>query len=116
MTMQSIPRSDNRRPLGLMVKSRVQSRVVFVDLIDISEGGCKIKARPGFASVGDRVVMKVGGINAPLGIIAWVNGEFAGVAFEGEMHPAVIDHLCEQNGSKLTAARRRAYEAHRSVS
>lgn len=85
-----------------MVKSRVQSRVVFVDLIDISEGGCKIKARPGFANVGDRVVMKVGGINAPLGIVAWVNNGLAGVSFEGEMHPAVIDHLCKENGARLT--------------
>jgi hypothetical protein len=103
--MQTISRSSKRRPLGLMVKSRVQSRVVFVDLIDISEGGCKIKARAGFANVGDRVVMKVAGINAPLGVVAWVNREFAGVSFEGEMHPAVLDYLCERNGSKLTRER-----------
>lgn len=99
--MQTITRSSQRRPLSLLVKSRVQSRVVFVDVLDISEGGCKIKAREGFGDIGDRVVMKVGGINAPLGVIAWVDGDFAGVAFEGEMHPAVIDHLCIENGSKL---------------
>lgn len=90
-----------------MVKSRVRSRVVFVDMIDISEGGCKIKARAGFADIGDRVVMKVNGINAPLGTIAWVSGEFAGVSFEGEMHPAIIDYLCEQAGSRLVRAVRR---------
>ncbi len=101
MNMQSIPRSTNRRPLSLMVKSRVQSRLVFVDMIDISEGGCKIKARPGFANVGDRIVMKVHGVNAPLGIVAWINNSFAGISFEGEMHPAVIDYLCEKNGSKI---------------
>jgi hypothetical protein len=81
--------------MSLTVKSRVRSRVVFVDLIDISEGGCKIRAKPGFAEVGDRVTMKVNGINAPLGTIAWVEGGMAGVAFEGAMHPAVIDYLCE---------------------
>lgn len=81
--------------MSLTVKSRVRSRVVFVDLIDLSEGGCKIRAKPGFAEVGDRVTMKVGGINAPLGIIAWVEGGLAGVAFDGAMHPAVIDFLCE---------------------
>lgn len=81
--------------MSLTVKSRVRSRVVFVDLIDLSEGGCKIRAKPGFAEVGDRVTMKVGGINAPLGIIAWVEGGLAGVAFDGAMHPAVIDYLCE---------------------
>ena len=81
--------------MSLTVKSRVRTRVVFVDLIDISEGGCKIRARAGFAEVGDRVTMKVNGINAPLGCIAWVEGGLAGVAFEGAMHPAVIDFLCE---------------------
>lgn len=95
MNLDSIPRSSERRPMSLTVKSRVRSRVVFVDLIDISEGGCKIRAKPGFAEIGDRVTMKVGGINAPLGTIAWVEGGMAGVAFEGAMHPAVIDYLCE---------------------
>lgn len=100
MNLDSIPRSSERRPMSLTVKSRVRSRVVFVDLIDLSEGGCKIRAKAGFAEVGDRVTMKVGGINAPLGIIAWVEGGLAGVAFEGAMHPAVIDYLCE--GGLLT--------------
>lgn len=101
MNMQTITRSSQRRPLSLLVKGRVRSRVVFVDLLDISEGGCKIKARAGFGNVGDRVVMKLGGVNAPLGVIAWVDGELAGVSFEGEMHPAIVDHLCAENGSKL---------------
>lgn len=95
--MYEIPRASERRSLGLMVKSRVQSRVVYVDLIDISEGGCKIRGSNGFANIGDRVVMKLENINAPLGVIAWVDGKLAGVAFEGEMHPAVLDHLCTIN-------------------
>jgi hypothetical protein len=96
MNLDSIPRASERRPLSLMVKSRVRSRVVFVDLLDISEGGCKIRGRPGFAGIGDRVTMKVAGINAPLGTIAWVDGGLAGVAFEGTIHPAVLDHLLTQ--------------------
>lgn len=95
--MYTIPRSSQRRTLSLMVKSRVQSRVAYVDLVDISEGGCKIRGSKGFAQVGDRVVMKLEGINAPLGVIAWVDGKLAGVAFEGEMHPAVLDHLCKSS-------------------
>jgi PilZ domain. len=96
MNLDSIPRASERRSLSLMVKSRVRSRVVFVDLLDISEGGCKIRGKPGFAAIGDRVTMKVAGINAPLGTIAWIDGQIAGVAFEGMMHPAVLDHLCSQ--------------------
>jgi len=100
MNLHSISRASERRPMSLTVKSRVRSRVVFVDLIDISEGGCKIRARAGFAEVGDRVTMKVNGINAPLGTVAWIEGPVAGVAFEGAMHPAVIDYLCDQHDSR----------------
>ncbi|MCX9147895.1 PilZ domain-containing protein [Erythrobacter sp. WG] len=99
MNLDSIPRSSERRPLSMTVKSRVSSRVVYVDLVDISEGGCKLRGKLGFAEMGDRVAMKVGGINAPLGIIAWVDGNYAGVAFEGAMHPAVLDFLCENRGA-----------------
>ncbi len=96
MNMNSIPRASERKPMSLMVKSRVRSRVVFVDLLDMSEGGCKLRGKAGFAEVGDRVTMKVGGVNAPLGSVAWVEGPIAGVAFEGAMHPAVIDYLSQQ--------------------
>ncbi len=110
MNMNSIPRTSERRPLSLMVKSRVRSRVVFVDLLDLSEGGCKLRGKPGFAEVGDRVTMKVGGVNAPLGIVAWVEGQVAGIAFEGAMHPAVIDYLCQQEalGEAIKPRRRRS--------
>ncbi len=94
MNLHTISRSSERRPISLEVKSHVQSRVVFVDMIDISEGGCKIRGTRGFAQVGDRVTMKINGVNAPLGTVAWVEDRIAGVAFEGEMHCAVLDHLC----------------------
>ncbi|MBI1403751.1 MAG: PilZ domain-containing protein [Porphyrobacter sp.] len=100
MNLHTIPRASERRPLSLMVKSRVRARAVFVDLVDISEGGCKIRGKPGFAAVGDRVTMKVGGVNAPLGMVAWIDGPLAGVAFEGAMHPAVLDHLTAQLNPK----------------
>lgn len=110
MKMNSIPRTSERRPMSLMVKSRVRSRVVFVDLIDLSEGGCKLRGKPGFAEVGDRVTMKMGGVNAPLGSVAWIEGQIAGIAFEGTMHPAVIDYLCQQQAfnSATTPYRHRA--------
>ncbi|MEL7196967.1 MAG: PilZ domain-containing protein [Pseudomonadota bacterium] len=101
--MQSIPRSEERHPLSLMVKSRVQSRVVYVDLIDISERGCKVRGSAGFAKIGDRILIKVGAVNAPLGTVAWVDGKYAGVSFEGEIHPGVLDHLRTTQGGRLEA-------------
>lgn len=105
MNFYSIPRTSERRPISLLVKSRVRSREVYVDLLDISEGGCKIRGKAGFAQLGDRVMMRINGINAPLGTIAWMEGAFAGVVFEGEMHPAVVDYLCEQAGQRLSFLR-----------
>ena len=88
------PQRSERRPLHLLVKGRVQSRTIYADLIDISEGGCKLRASAGFASVGDRVTIRMNGINAPLGKVVWVEGKMAGVSFESQMHVAVLDHLC----------------------
>ena len=107
--MQNTSRTNNRRPLSLMVKSRVQSRVVFVDLIDISVGGCKLKGTRGFASVGDRVTMRVGNVNAPLGKVAWIEDRYAGVRFEGEMHEAVLDHLCANVDGETPLAKQRLH-------
>ena len=101
MNMHSISRAAERRSLSLMIKVRVKSRVVYCDLIDISEGGCKVRGSSGFANVGDRVTMKVGGVNAPLGLVVWIEGKVAGIAFEGEMHGAVIDHLVREQGIRL---------------
>ncbi len=111
MNMHTISRSSERRPISLLVKSRVQSRVAFVDLIDISEGGCKIRGSRRFAQVGDRVTMKVNGVNAPLGTIAWVEGNMAGVAFEGEMHAAVLDHLCENKSAVVSQEERKVHRS-----
>jgi hypothetical protein len=99
MNLRTISRASERRRISLEVKTHVRARPVFVDLIDISEGGCKIRGTRGFANVGDRITMKVGGVNAPLGTVAWIEDRIAGVAFEGEMHSAVLDHLCAGNSA-----------------
>lgn len=91
MTSQGRPQ---RRPLHLMIKGRVQSRSIYAKLIDISEGGCKLSATQGFANLGDRVTIRINGINAPLGKVVWIDGKTAGVTFESRMHVAVLDHLC----------------------
>ena len=107
MSMYDAPRSSERRPLSLLIRGRVQSRPIYADLIDISEGGCKLRGSRGFAQVGDRVTMKVGPVNAPLGKVVWVDDRIVGIRFEGEMHAAVLDHLCATNGSDLQPEKQR---------
>ncbi|WP_427968427.1 PilZ domain-containing protein [Altererythrobacter sp.] len=86
-------RQFERKLLEILVEGRLRSRSIFVELIDVSEGGCKLKGRYGFAQLGETVTLKVDGIRAPLGIVVWIEGNHAGVEFEGQMHQAVIDHL-----------------------
>ena len=102
---KATPRVSDRRSLRLMVKSRVESHAIHVDMIDISEGGCKIRGTDGFASVGDRVTMKVANMHAPVGHVAWVEGRLAGVVFEGKIHEAVLDHLIDAQRPNIRAAR-----------
>lgn len=109
MSMYSVRRSSERRPLSLMVKGRVQSRAIYADLVDISVGGCKLCGSRGFAYVGDRVTIKIGSINAPLGTVVWVEDRMAGIAFEGEMHPAVLDHLCMTNAGNVRIEKQRLH-------
>ncbi len=104
MNGSEISRAQDRKPLDILVEGRMRSRPVYFELVDVSEGGCKIKGRFGFAEPGENVSIKVDGIRAPLGKIVWVEDNFAGIAFDGEMHPAIIDHLCRQQLSKRMEA------------
>ena len=94
MSKFEIPRAADRRQLHILVDGRVRSREVRVDLFDLSEHGCKIKGRRGFVDEGENVTLKINGIKTPLGTVMWVEDEFAGIAFEGRLHPAVLDHIC----------------------
>ena len=86
-------RTSVRKPLDMLVQGRMRSRSVYVEVIDVSEGGCKIKGRHGFAEAGENVILKIDGVRTPLGKIVWVEDEYAGLKFEGKMHPAVVDFL-----------------------
>lgn len=92
-----------------MVQGRVQSRAIHAKVIDISEGGCKLRASAGFANKGDRITIRLNGINAPLGTVVWSEGKEAGVAFENPMHIAMLDHLCASVDGAGEFARQRMH-------
>jgi hypothetical protein len=93
-------RSSDRKRLDLLVKGRSRSRPIFVEVIDVSEGGCKVKGGHGFARVGESILLRIDGVHTPVGKFVWVDGRYAGIAFEGKMHPAVVDFLHTENAKK----------------
>lgn len=109
MSTPEAHRASDRKPLDILVEGRLRSRPLYVDLLDVSEGGCKLKGRYGFAKVGEYITLKVEGIRAPLGKVVWVEDDHVGVEFDGKMHMAIIDHLCRQRLEKrVSSAQRKA--------
>ena len=85
----------------------MRSRTIYVEVVDVSEGGCKIKGRHGFAETGEQVSLRINGVRTPLGTIVWVDDQHAGIAFDGQMHPAVIEHLYRERVARKQAPARR---------
>ncbi|NVE93670.1 PilZ domain-containing protein [Altererythrobacter lutimaris] len=108
MDNSSHGRQSLRRPLDILVDGRMRSRPICVELLDMSEGGCKIKGRHGFAEVGEHLSLNINGVRTPLGKVVWVDDQFAGVAFEGKMHEAIVDHLSRETLAKKQDSERRA--------
>lgn len=93
MDERRTPRASERYLLDILIEGRVSSRKIYVTLRDLSQQGCCIRGKEGFARTGERVTLNIKGIQAPVGEIVWTHGPFAGISFDGNMHPAVIDHL-----------------------
>lgn len=87
-------RAWERKPLNISVIGRIRTRPMKVAVENVSEGGCRLRGKAGFARVGETVSLKIEGISTPMGRVVWVESTLAGVAFDGTLHPAVLDFLC----------------------
>lgn len=82
--------------MQLVLPARCRSRSGFVDRVmisDISAGGCRIDSLGLVMGVGDLVVVRPEGLEGLTGVIRWIKGHSAGIAFDRALYPAVVDHL-----------------------
>jgi len=67
-----------------------------IDIIDINEAGCL--ASKGWTRMegGDRVLIKLPGLEHKVAFVAWAEDEQAGITFEEPLYGPVLQHLLEK--------------------
>ena len=87
-------RGSARRTLLLNVRCRIASGVSpEVWLTDLATSGCQLILRAGLLQAGQRIMIRPSEIEGLPGIVQWVFGTRAGIAFEHPLHPAMVNHL-----------------------
>ncbi|WP_179408827.1 PilZ domain-containing protein [Novosphingobium marinum] len=64
----------------------------YVEMSDISCGGCKIRTTRRDIQIGQSLVLKFPGLEGLAGKVSWKLGTDLGVKFEQPLHPAVARH------------------------
>ena len=85
-----------RTRLELVASGRIWSHPVRVSIIDISAIGCRIDG-VGLGEVGDCISLRLDRFNAPRGKIIWTDGASAGVSFDDELYPSILETLIRQH-------------------
>jgi len=96
--MQFIPRSARRVPVTLTARCRVCRQNYALNLLDLSEYGCKLAISPFDIRAGDRICLRPAELEGEWGDVVWVEGGAAGIRFDRTLHPAVVDHLARKYG------------------
>jgi hypothetical protein len=89
-------REKNRVPVDWQASLKREGRGRYqVRVFDISFSGCKVEIveQP---RVGERVWIKFDGLESIPGTVCWAAGAVAGVEFEREIYPAVLELLLKR--------------------
>lgn len=88
-------RKAERKPSGISSALRPRGMgSVPVQVVDISERGCRVEVRP-TPYEGTSVWLKMPGLEAWYGRVAWVGEDCVGVEFTSPLHPAVVDRFVD---------------------
>jgi hypothetical protein len=87
-------RRADRSSTGIQssLRSRGSIGSLEVQVVDISTAGCRIEVRPA-PYQGSTVWLKLPGLEAWCGRVAWVGSDCVGVEFSQPLHSAVVDRF-----------------------
>lgn len=92
-------RRSNRVPINCELEFKRHGDVRYrVELFDLSPQGCCLSP-PVRVSEGDSISLRIPGMEAVHGQIAWVEGWKAGVEFDHPFHDAVFQHVVRRLGA-----------------
>ena len=87
-------RARARKGLIMPAKCKTRNLRIDVEVLDLTECGCKIATKFVFFEVGGEIVLMPKGLDGFPGIVRWTDGSRAGIEFRQPLHIAVVDHLC----------------------
>lgn len=90
------PRRSRREAIQAEVAYKKAGQLRYpVRLFDLSQTGCKIEFVERLR-VGDRILIKLAGLEGLPASVCWIEGFVGGVEFERPLHPAVFERLIAQ--------------------
>lgn len=81
-----------RRLVNLAAHIADDAAVHHVQVVDVSEGGCRIRGAPGSAP-GTALLIKLPGLEPLRATSVWVGDDEFGCSFDAELHPATLELL-----------------------
>lgn len=79
-----------------VLKAKVRNArggVMEIPILDLSAAGCMIDSRGVGVYEGDRVLVKLEGLEFIPSNVVWVEDNKAGIAFERTIHESIYEHL-----------------------
>jgi hypothetical protein len=64
-----------------------------VDILDISESGCRFYDRFGRMIPGTQISLRIGSIGPVVATVRWCEAQVVGVQFENPLYGPVFDHI-----------------------
>lgn len=90
-------RSKPRHPISVQGRYRTGSGVAkHVDILDLSETGCRFFDRFGRLLPGTEISLRIGPIGPVVAVVRWSRKQIVGVEFDTPLYGPVFDHIRSQ--------------------